>query len=88
MAAIVANMVRELLALAGVDNILQFNGETQAQRLSTDMFDDTFTSCMDKTYEELDSDLNMYSFFSYSSSGKKMSTAWYETRHKIICPMN
>ena len=25
------------------------------------MFDDTFTSCMDKTYEELDSDLNMYS---------------------------
>ena len=61
MTAVVANTVRQLLALAGVDDALQFNGETQAQRLSADMFDDTFTSCMDKTYEELDSDLKMYS---------------------------
>ena len=61
MAAVVANTVRELLAIAGVDDALLFNGETQSQRLSADMFDDTFTSCMDKTYEELDSDLKMYS---------------------------
>ena len=61
MAAVVANTVRQLLAIAGVDDVQQFNGETQAQRLSADMFDDTFTSCMDKTYEELDSDLTMYS---------------------------
>ena len=51
MAAVVANTVRELLVLAGVDDALQFNGETQAQRLSADMFDDTFTSCMDKRTE-------------------------------------
>ena len=61
MAAVVANTVRQLLTLAGVDDVIQFNGETQAQRLSTDMFDDSFQSCMDKTYEELDSDLKMYS---------------------------
>ena len=30
MAAVVANTVRQLLALAGVDDAQQFNGETQA----------------------------------------------------------
>ena len=54
------NTVRQLLAIAGVDDTLLFNDETQAQRLASDLFDDTFASCMDKSYEEIDSDLKSY----------------------------
>ena len=87
MADIVANTVRELLLLAGVYDILQFNEEMQAQRLSTDMFDDSYILCMDNTYTELDSNLKKYSSLTVSK-GKKSSTTWYETRDKIICPMD
>ena len=52
------NTVRQLLAIAGVDDTLLFNNETQAQRLASALFDDTFASCMDKNYKEIDSDLN------------------------------
>ena len=55
------NTVRILLALASVDDVLLFNGETQAQRLAQDLFDDSLLSCMDKSYEEIGSDLKSYS---------------------------
>ena len=56
-----ANTVRGLLTLAGVDDVLLFNGETQAQRLAQDLFHNSFLSCMDKLYDEIDSDLKSYS---------------------------
>ena len=55
-----ANTVRQLLVIAGVDNTLLFNNKTQAQRLASDLFDDAFASCMDKSYEVIDSDLKSY----------------------------
>ena len=55
-----ANTVRGLLTLVGVDDVDLFNGETQAQRLATDLFDDSFISCMYKSYEDIDSDLKTY----------------------------
>ena len=54
------NTVRSLLALAGVDDARLFNNETEAQRLASDMFDDSFESCLDKTFDEIDADLKVY----------------------------
>ena len=54
------NTVQQLLAIAGVNDTLLFNNETQAQQLASDLFDDTFVSCMDKSYKEIDSDLKSY----------------------------
>ena len=60
MSASTANTVRSLLALAGVDDSVPFNSKTQAQRMSNDMFDDSFESCLDKTFDEIDADLKIY----------------------------
>ena len=56
-----ANTVHGLLALAGVDDIQPFNGKTHTQRLAQDLFDNSFLLCMDKLYEEIDSNLKSYS---------------------------
>jgi hypothetical protein len=34
----------------------RFEGRTKAERMALDVFDDNFTSCMDKTFGELDKD--------------------------------
>ena len=54
------NTVRGILTLAEVNNVELFNVETQAQHLATNLFDDSFLSCMDKSYEEIDYDLKAY----------------------------
>ena len=45
----------------GVDNTVNFNTQTPAERIAEELFDDDFTSCMDKTSEELRSDFKTYS---------------------------
>ena len=35
-----------------------FDGNMKASRIATEVFDNNVTSCMDKTYVELDDDLN------------------------------
>ena len=39
------------------DDVL-FDGDMKASRIATELFDNEFTSCMDKTYVELYDDLN------------------------------
>ena len=41
----------------GITDAVLFDGDTKANRITTKLFDDDFTSCMDKTYIELDDDL-------------------------------
>ena len=53
--------VHEAMIACGVDNIALFNGQTQAERLSSEMFDDDFKSCMDMTIDEIDEDLKTFS---------------------------
>ncbi len=53
--------VQQALAACGVNNVDLFDGETQAQRLATDMFDNSYESCKDKTSHEMDSDFKTYS---------------------------
>ena len=56
-----AHSVREALALCGVNDVNLFGGETQAQRLATEVFGNDFETCKDKTSEELKEDLKSYS---------------------------
>ena len=41
----------------GITDGTLFNGATKAQRIATELFDDDFTSCLDKTFNEIDEDL-------------------------------
>ena len=45
----------------GVNDVDILLGDTPAFRLATDIFGDDFTTCMDKTFVELDNDFKTYS---------------------------
>ena len=57
----IINTVHLLLLSIGISDVRVFLGQTDAQRLSDEMFDNDFRSCMDKTHEEIESDLKAYS---------------------------
>ena len=42
--------------ICGIDIPTIFQGDSQAERISREVFDDDFVSCMDKTVKELDND--------------------------------
>ena len=44
-----------------VDTNVIFNGSTAAQRIATEVFDDDFTSCVDKENSDLEADWKTYS---------------------------
>ena len=55
--------VRDAMAICGLPdnpNVL-FQGQTVAERVAVDVFNDDFASSMDKTFEELDADFKSYS---------------------------
>ena len=45
----------------GITDAVLFYRNTKAIRIATEIFDDDFTSCMDKTHVQLDDDLKLYS---------------------------
>ena len=61
MAALNGHTMKQALTLCGVDDALLFEGETQAQRISNEVFDDDFVSCLDKTFSDLEDDWKTYS---------------------------
>jgi hypothetical protein len=50
----------DAIVACGVDNVVQFQGATKAQRIATDIFNDDFTTCMDKSHSDLENDLKSY----------------------------
>ena len=54
------NTVVDAMILCGIDNHVQFNGHTAAQRIAADVFDDDFMSCIDKDISDLEDDLKTY----------------------------
>jgi hypothetical protein len=52
--------VLDALVTCGVDNVVLFQDETQAQRIADDIFDHLFTTCMDITFKELDDHFKTY----------------------------
>ena len=53
--------VLDAMILCGVDNVAMFMGETQAQRIASEIFDDSFESCMDISFKDLDERFKTYS---------------------------
>eukprot|EP00980_Cylindrotheca_fusiformis_P018606 scaffold6163_cov78-Cylindrotheca_fusiformis.AAC.2 len=49
------------MALCGLNDVNQFKGETNAQRIASQVFSDDFASCMDKSFDDLTEDLKSFS---------------------------
>jgi hypothetical protein len=60
-AAVAPRTILDAMIACGVDNVALFLRETQAQRLVDGTFDDSFASCLDITFKELDNHFKMYS---------------------------
>ena len=58
MAAILT--VCDAMIACGIENVVLFVDETQAQRIAEDIFGDLFTSCMDITFKGLDEHFKTY----------------------------
>ena len=56
-----AHTVYDAMVLCGIDDAARYHGDTACVRIVTEMFDDDFNSCMDKTMTEVDSDLKAWS---------------------------
>ena len=52
--------VLDAMIACGVDNNTVFEGDSAAERISTDLFDDSYVSAMDKTWVELDIGFKSY----------------------------
>ena len=53
--------VRDALVLCGIDDTSVFKDRSQAKRMASDIFNDAFCACMDKTFDDLESDFKTYS---------------------------
>ena len=43
-----------------IDDVAQFDGKTTVQHFAEDIFDESFDSCMDKTFTDLEADFKSY----------------------------
>ena len=53
--------VHDAMVAAGVDDTDNFDGQSSAQRLAEDLFDNNFTTCMDKSHDDIESDFKSFS---------------------------
>ena len=53
--------VVDAMVLSGVNDTDDFHGRSPAQRIAADIFEDDFTTSMDKTYKDFDDDLKFFS---------------------------
>ena len=60
-AAEIVFTVQDAMIACGIDNVTLFDGSPPTTRIATNLFDDDFTACMEKTYKDLDDDLKGYS---------------------------
>ena len=51
----------------GITDATVFQGISKAERIASEVFDDDFSSCMDKTYTDLDDDLKSYSMLTVTN---------------------
>ena len=53
--------VHDAMVAAGVDDTDNFNGQSSAERLAEDLFNDEFLACMDKSHKDIEDDFKSYS---------------------------
>ena len=67
--------VTDAMITCNVNNVILFQGFTQAQRLSADVFDDDFHTCMDKTTDEHDEDFKSYLILALANGQIRLNPA-------------
>ena len=55
------NTVRDQLTICGVNNVNNWHGQTQAQRIASDLFNDDHESARDMKFSDLTEDFKSYS---------------------------
>ena len=53
--------VYDAMIAVGVDDTDNYNGQSSAERLAEDLFDNDFTTCMDKSHDDIESDFKSFS---------------------------
>ena len=77
----------DALITCGVDNINNVNGgQNNSQRLAEDMFGGTFTTCLDKTFTEMDTELKGYSDLT-QAQGQIRLMPGTKRKIKAFCPV-
>ena len=66
--------VVDALVACGVDNVVLFMGQTQAIRIADDVFNGSFSSCLDITFKELDEAFKAYSELSVAQGQIRVPT--------------
>eukprot|EP00978_Attheya_sp_CCMP212_P011988 scaffold29703_cov31-Attheya_sp.AAC.1 len=61
------------MAACGVNDVDLFDGATASARMALDMFNDSFHSCMDKTFDEVDQDFKSYSSLTIAQGQIRLS---------------
>ena len=65
--AAVTFMIRDDFIAFSVNDVALYDVETAAAQLANDIFDDDFSACMDKTFEDLDDNLKAYSIMNLAN---------------------
>ena len=87
MAAQVSTVLLALIA-CGVDNDVRFMGQTQAERVAEDVFDNLFTTCMDLTFDKLDDHFKTYSELTVASARTNLFSSRYAQERKGLCAID
>ena len=53
--------IHRAMIAAGVNDANNFNGNSSANRLAEDIFDNDFVSCVDKSQADVEADLKLFS---------------------------
>ena len=64
--------VHDAMVAAGVDDTDNFAGQSSAERLAEDLFDNDFTTCMDKSQDDIESDFKSFSVLTQAQGQIRM----------------
>ena len=54
------------MAASDVNDTYNFDGQSSAERTTEDMYEDDFSTCMDKTHEDIDNNFKTFSIMTAS----------------------
>eukprot|EP00978_Attheya_sp_CCMP212_P043130 scaffold275854_cov51-Attheya_sp.AAC.4 len=75
--------VHQAMTACGINDVDLFDGDTVAARMAFDMFNNSFHSCMDKTFDEVDQDFKSYSSLTVAQGQIRLSPG-IRTRVKVF----
>eukprot|EP00978_Attheya_sp_CCMP212_P022229 scaffold66053_cov49-Attheya_sp.AAC.1 len=65
--------VHQAMTACDINDVNLFDGATAAARMALDMFNNSFHSCMDKMFDEVDPDIKSYSSLTIAQGQIRLS---------------